>query len=133
MGRDFPVKKDGYNLGSLLQYVGDRMLAVGAAGSIGWDLGQDSWTPEHSTVENFFAANSPADLERKILSGDFEQHFQNFLEKNKSGYSSKYVPVAEKNKKKLEDTWNAIKSGRYGIKQLQRDLTDISKAMKIKR
>lgn len=132
VGRDFPVKKDGYNLGSLLQYVGDRMLAVGAAGASGWDLGESSWSPEHSTVENFFAASSPADLERKILSGDFEQHFQNFLEKNKSGYSNKYVPVAEKNKKKLEETWNTINSGRYGIRQLTRDLTDISKAMKIK-
>jgi hypothetical protein len=130
IGRDFPVKKDGYGLGTLLPYVGDRMLAFGAAGSIGWDLSGSN--DDQYAVEYFFAASSPADLERKVLTGDFEKHFQDFIEKHKSGYSSKYVPVAEKNKKKLEETWNAIRSGRYGIKQLQRDLTDISKAMKIK-
>jgi hypothetical protein len=129
VGRDFPVKKDGYNLGSLLQYVGDRMLSFGAAGSTGWDLTNSS--DDQYAVEYFFAANSPADLERKVLSGDFDQHFKEFTEKNLSNsYMSKYVKIAEKNKKHLHDTWDAIKS-RYGIRQLSKDLTEISKAMKI--
>jgi hypothetical protein len=47
---------------------------------------------------------------------------------------SRFNPIVflkGKNKKKLEEMWNAIRSGRYGMKQLQRDLTEISKAMKI--
>ena len=131
VGRDFPVKKDGYNLGSLVQYVGDRMLAYGAAGSIGWDL--THYGPEEGAVRTFFSANSVAFLERMIITEDFEQHFQKFMEEgSKNSYMKKYTEAGEKNKKKLEETWNAIRSGRYGIKQLQRDLTDISKAMKIK-
>lgn len=128
VGRDFPVKKDGYGLGTLLQYVGDRMLAFGAAGSIGWDLAKSN--DEQYLVEYFFSASSPADLERKILTGDFEQHFADFKGKNTSGYMSKYASIADKHKKQLHDTWDAIKN-RYGIRHLNKDLSEISKAMKI--
>lgn len=129
VGRDFPVKKDGYGLTSLIQYVGDRMLAFGAAGAAGWDL--DTSDDEY-TVEHFFSANSIADLERMCITETFDQHFDKFVEKNqKDSYWKKYVDHAVKNRKKLEEVWNVIKSGRYGIRQLKTDLTEISKAMKI--
>jgi hypothetical protein len=130
VGRDFPVKKDGYNLSTLLDYVGDRMLAFGAAGSIGWDISDGS--DDQGAVEYFFSANSLAAVERMCITEDFEQHFQKFLtSRYAEGYFKKYADAAQKNKKKLEETWNAIKSGRYGIRQLKNDLTQLSKAMKI--
>jgi len=128
IGRDFPVKKDGYNLGSLLDYVGDRMLGLGAAGSVGWDLNSGD---EQGAIEYFFSAGSLAATERMCITEDFERHFEKFLEKYSSGYLKKYADAAQKNKKKLEETWDAIRSGRYGIRQLKNDLTSISKAMKI--
>jgi hypothetical protein len=130
IGRDFPVKKDGYNLTSLIQYVGARMLAFGATGAAGWDIA--NYTDEQYTIENFFSANSIADLERMCITETFEQHFEKFIEKNqKDSYWKKYADQAQKNKKRLEDVWNVIKSGRYGIRQLKTDLNEISKAMKI--
>lgn len=131
IGRTFSVKKDGYNLGSLLDYVGDRMLGLGAAGMAGWDLAH--WSDEQYTVEYFFSAGSLAATERMCITEDFNQHFDKFAEKyGKDSWGKKYVDAAQKNKKKLEDTWNAIRSGRYGIRQLKSDLTTISKAMKIR-
>jgi len=129
VGRTFPVKKDGYNLGSLLDYVGDRMLGLGAAGAAGWDLTDYN---DQSAVEYFFSEGSLAATERMCITEDFEQHFEKFLEKYNTGWSKKYAEAGQKNKKKLEDTWNTIRSGRYGIRQLKNDLTAISKAMKIK-
>ena len=130
IGRDFPVKKDGYNLGSLLDYVGDRMLGLGAAGSVGWDL--TNYSDEASAVEYFFSAGSLAATERMCITEDFNQHFDKFAERYGKDWSKKYVEAAQKNRKKLEETWNAIRSGRYGIRQLKSDLTAISKAMKIR-
>lgn len=132
VGRDFPVKKDSYGLGTLIQYVGERMLAYGAAGASGWDLSAQA--EDQGAVEYFFGAKSIADLERMCITEDFNQHFNSFVEKYTSEhtYLKKYVSVVQKNKKKLEDTWNTIRSGRYGIRQLKNDLNEISKAMKIK-
>jgi hypothetical protein len=125
-GRNFPVKKDDYDLGILLSYIKDRMLVFGAAGSARWNLAISN--EEKLAVEDFFA--NLTDLERICRTQDFENYYQNYLNKDTR---RDLLAIIEKNKYRLKDIWKEIGSGRYGISMLKNDLTEIADAMKIRK
>jgi len=143
VGRDFPVKKDGYNLSSLIQYIGGRMLVYGAAGAAGIELdGKNKGVFEYffnyydGTGYKWHTIKDALEIERLCSTEDFETYFEKAVKKMEGiedYHWNEYVDHYKRDKADLKKTWDTIESGRYKLGNLKKDLIEISKSMKIKK
>jgi hypothetical protein len=113
--------KDGYNLTSLIQYVGARMVTIARLSLMGYD---DQFCRDCDGLMDFGGENwasKPMDQQREIL----DRGLKNVEElANKNSYWAK--------------TWNQMKdidtdrflSIRYGLSELKKDLASIKDVMK---
>jgi hypothetical protein len=119
----------------LLPYVGARMLVYGAAGLAKIELNDTTYDLTYA-LENFFEifnSTTAQQLSAVAKTKTFEEFMQEFTEKaERSNYLKKYMPLIEKNSRKIKLTYEMIAGGQYNINTLKNDLKDISIAMQTK-
>jgi hypothetical protein len=114
--------KDGYNLTSLLQYVGGRMVTIGRLSLMGYD---DTFCRECDGLmdiggdENWAA--KPMEKQREMLDRSLK-HYEEMANKN-----SYWAKTYSKMKEIDTDRFLSI---RYGIPELKKDLAAIKDVMK---
>ena len=108
-GRDFWVRKDGYALHSLIEYVGDRMVFYGNLANL-LDEVPEGALPEGQWEWDF--------IQDKATDPDYpgDYYMKRFVELDDAGITDEIIAQAAE--------------GDYGIKELRKDLTAIKKAMK---